>query len=291
MGKKPHGEAAVNPRTTGSTGAGEAVSPQSQSREERPPPHPWLHRQFPLAALLIVVAALADIGLWATFFGGPGGSQPVSGSAPDIRPSDAQPGQARPAGGHPSSSAGIRVQSTLLASGVLETHTHVGFPHPVSRFEMSVTPAGTTRIRHTFHPTIDHLHVLVAGRPVTGVPLRIGAGHDVRVSLPTNTKAVEVAYQATGVIARSLPSKAGRALMLATPLHISASMTTMTMLSLRGSQVLNVGCWPPGSPPQVCGNQIGEGWTVRLPAHAGADDVVAQINLPTRAHLPSAASG
>jgi hypothetical protein len=293
MVNEQQGMAAANPRASGSTVPGESVSPAGERPEQEPPrsARPWLRRELPLAVVLVVVAALADFGLWATLFGGAGDSEPVSSSVRDITPSSARSGQVQPAGQHASSSAGISVHSTLLASGVLQTRSRVGFPHPVSGFELSVTAANASRTGSSFHPTVDHLQVLVAGRPVTGVPHRIGRGHDVRVSLPRSSRAVEVAYQAAGVTARSQPSKAGRALLLATPLHISASTTTRTTLSLRGSHILNLGCWPPGSPPRACGEQSGAGWTVRLPAHAGADDVVAQINVPTRASSPAGASG
>lgn len=244
----------------------------------------WLRNHVSIAVLVLAVAAAADFALWTKIFSTDGAPSHTASSITTHTPSP-DGGQSGKSGGPTTSpggelSKGISARSALSSSGALQTNTRIGFDHPISSFWISVPGAAPASISPNFDPRISHLQVLVAGRAISGVPQQVMAGRSVRVVLPAHTQAVELAYQATGVISASKPSKAGRALMLATPLRLSVPTTTATTISLQGSQILNLGCWSPTSLPKACGEKSGDGWKVSVPARSGVE-VVAQINVPT----------
>jgi hypothetical protein len=180
------------------------------------------------------------------------------------------------------SSSSITARSAITASGSLQSRTRVVFGHVMPILHLSVPQVGSVRTNASFDPVIRRIRVLVDGKPVSGVPLRLLPGGRATVSLPPGTVSVDVAYEAAGVMARSRPTTHGRALVLATPLWVSTRSRLPMTLFLQGHQILNLGCWPPGASLEACGKLRRGTWEVHTSATSGAVGVVAQINLPER---------
>ena len=101
-------------------------------------------------------------------------------------------------------------------------------------------------------------------------------GESVTVALPTSPEVVRIGYLVSGVVARSEPSAAGRALALATPLHVSPAGART--VELRGPEVDNLGCLTGTGRLTVCGSLSDAGWSVRI--ETGTTDVLAQLTFP-----------
>lgn len=179
---------------------------------------------------------------------------------------------------------GITARSAIMSSGSLRTEMKVELKHALPAITLSVPATGPALTGASFDPVIRDLHVFVGGKPIAGLPSRLFSGGDARVFLPPGTRAVDLVYEAGGVVARSRPAAPGRALVLATPLRMSAQATLRSTVVLQGDQILNLGCWSTESPPVACGEVSGDSWEVQTPAASGGVAIVAQINLP--AHNP-----
>lgn len=181
-------------------------------------------------------------------------------------------------------SPGITFRSTISESGSLRTRAQIQSERPLSALTLSV-PSSQATMTGQFDPQVSHLLIRVDGNLLTGVPSRVLAGQSARVALPPGTEVVHLTYRAGGVVAVSQPSVLGRALVLATPLQLTAptGLPTTMVLQVQGAQILNLGCWPPGKTPEACGEPAGDGWVVHTEATAGTVDVVAQADLSATA--------
>ncbi len=179
---------------------------------------------------------------------------------------------------------GIFSRSTISATGVVRTTMVVKLASPLSELGLSV-PALAAGIGGTgvgTRPVIHDLHVLADGESVGDLPTQLLSGRSATVNLPPGTQAVELDYQARGVAAETKPSSPpGRALVLVTPLRLSAGSALPRMIVLQGGGILNLGCWTTDGPPTACGKPSGgDEWEVRTRAGAGDVAVVAQVDLP-----------
>lgn len=252
----------------------------------------WRNRKVAFAAFALFVMTVTNVVLWAVVFHR---YSSVESVGPPAR-SRAHNGASLSNGANASSSVvpsagistapprepltpGITARSTISSSGSLRTDTHVEFRRSVSALTFSVPATGATWANAGFDPRITHLQVVVDGRHVSDMSHGPVFGRAVTVYLPADTSAVDVTYEATGVISQGQHSTPGRALVLATPLRMSAPSALSTTIVLQGDQILNLGCWPPDSTPEACGEHIGDEWRVHTRAGAGAVEVAAQMNL------------
>ncbi len=87
---------------------------------------------------------------------------------------------------------------------------------------------------------------------------------------------VRIGYLVSGIIVRSDPSTAGRALALATPLRVTPTGASRTV-EVRGVEIDNLGCLAGTGRLTACGSRSGSGWSVTI--ERGSTDVLAQLTL------------
>jgi hypothetical protein len=130
----------------------------------------------------------------------------------------------------------------------------------------------------TLEPAVGHVTVEAGGREVpVGTTLR--QGDRTSVSLPGRTTQAVVRYAATGVVLRSEPSTAGRALALATPLVIAQATGLPSQVDIESVMALNVGCVDLVGTMTGCGSRTSSGWTVETSPAEPYADVVVQLDL------------
>lgn len=102
-------------------------------------------------------------------------------------------------------------------------------------------------------------------------------GGSVSVTLPASPGVVRIGYLVRGIVVRSDPSPAGRALALATPLRVPATGGSRSV-EVRGVEVENLGCLTASGRLIACGSRSGSGWSVTV--ESGGTDVLAQLTFP-----------
>ena len=219
----------------------------------------------PLRAWLVVLATaavvLVAIGGWWLFArpSAPGGSGAVTGS------------------GAAGASFDVRTVVGIGADGRLRATERIAFPSPRSTVSVSI-PRGSGVIGE-FTPQVDRLMVQgVEFRESVSSTLSVGDSTVVR--LPKPVRDVLVSYSATGVVHRSQPAPAGRALVLVTPLAVGDVRAGSWKLQLTSPQVTNLGCAGADGELSVCGSRSGGLWSAVGGVGKPVPAVVAQVNLP-----------
>ena len=213
----------------------------------------------PLRTWLVVLATaavvLAAIGGWWLF----------------ARPSS--PGGSGAAG----ASFDVRTVVGIGADGRLRATERIAFSSPRSTISVSI-PRGAG-VLGEFTPQVDRL--MVQGVEFReSVPSALSVGDSTVVRLPKPVRDVAVSYSATGVVHRSQPAPAGRALVLVTPLAVADVGAGSWKVQLISPQVTNLGCAGADGELSVCGSRSGGLWSAEGGAGKPVPAVVAQLNLP-----------
>ena len=175
---------------------------------------------------------------------------------------------------------GLKSGVTITSDGGLDGVMQLVLDHPVPSLAVRVlTPAAGTSTAD-FEPLISQLTLTADGQQITTVARELRSGDKVKLALPTGARSVTVSYRADGVMVRSEPSKAGRALVLLTPLIVSPTNNLYGSINVHSTAVTNVGCSIAGAPMIACGTKTSDGWRVTAPPGQGGVNVLAQINLP-----------
>ncbi len=226
-------------------------------------------RLVPIALTAVMLAALVGVfALLARFPGGP----------PEDEPPTAAPDPPRVKGAEALQGVDYRIR--VWPDGSVRVRATLTFASPVERLDLSV-PArlgagGPTR------PVVATLAVKADGLPVP-VGEQPAIGRSASIPLARPAQKVEMSYLAKGVTLRSSESLPGRALTLVTPVVIDQAWPLPWSLTVRAPKVLNVGCAGLDGQLDVCGRSSTKGWSVTGAQDDGPVDVLAQVDLPTRA--------
>jgi hypothetical protein len=175
---------------------------------------------------------------------------------------------------------GLKSGVTITSDGGLDGVMQLVLDHPVPSLAVSVlTPAAGTSTAD-FEPVISQLTLTADGQQIKTVARELRSGDRVKLALPSGARTVELSYRADGVMFRSKPSKAGRALVLLTPMIVRPTNNLYGSINVHSTAVTNVGCSIAGAPLIACGTKTSDGWRVTAPPGQGGVNVLAQINLP-----------
>jgi hypothetical protein len=222
------------------------------------------HRNAPIFATLATVVVAAVVGGWILLWGGDD-SEKTSPSA----------------GGGVQASQDTRAQGSTsieIDGDSLRASEQLTFAQKVSQITLSLPrrPVGTAAA--DFEPQVSDVEVSVPGQPTRRLATEIAAGSRIIVDLDSPSDTIELSYLAEGAVLRTEPSSAHRAKALVTPLRIVVDEGSTRILVVKGPDVLNLGCTPPGRSMQACGDRIEAGWEVA--PETPDTDVIAQVDLP-----------
>jgi hypothetical protein len=171
---------------------------------------------------------------------------------------------------------GSRIVVRIAGDGVLRVEQDVTLHGAVRELQLAVPQRrGVTA---TLQPVLDEVTVETGGQEVP-VGSTLHRGDRTTVPLPGRTTQAVVRYAATGVVLRSEPSTAGRALALATPLVIAQATGLPSQVDIESVMALNVGCVDLVGTMTGCGSRTSSGWTVETSPAEPYADVVVQLDL------------
>lgn len=187
-------------------------------------------------------------------------------------------GAVRAEGGAPSQT--VRAQnlaSTRVDGTEVRASQQLEFDTTVNTLMLSIPPADPKSATAEFEPRIREVEIRSAGAPAQTVDADLTAGETLTVNLAQPSDSVTVRYVVDGAVVQTEPSGAHRAKALVTPVLIETGAGSTQALTVRGAEVLNLGCID-GASTVACGEQTDAGWTV---SPSSADTVViAQVDLP-----------
>lgn len=225
-----------------------------------------------LLAAGVVVVGLGGWWLLASALGSsPDATRPTSQTSPE--------GQARSQAPEPAAVTGTaRLQ--LTPEGIISVMASYSFEEGVNQFWLSVPPPSDAARDQRFAPSISGLRVSVPGRQVREISGRLGFGSRINVPIPADATEVSFEYLVDGVVVSSVPSTAGRAAALLTPLDVRSATRTVTTLVVEDSGVIGLGCQVDDSPVTACGSETDSGWQVIVDSAMGDTRIVAAVDLP-----------
>ena len=165
--------------------------------------------------------------------------------------------------------------ATIDAESVTATQ-QLEFDSTVATLRLLVPKRGDNSAIADFEPTVDTIEIAVAGEPVQRVSDELSAGDTVTIELAHPSESISVSYVANGAVVRTEPSSAHRAKAWMTPLRVSVGDGSARSLTVRGDNILNLGCAERAA-TLACGEQTDDGWTVTPGA---TTNVIAQVDLP-----------
>lgn len=161
---------------------------------------------------------------------------------------------------------------TIGEDGDVHVVMNLQFAAPVDHVALHVPEAAWAG--GEFEPTADGITLDVGGEQVI-LDDSLTAGQQSSVELPSDAVEVRLEYDATGTFAASTPSRAGRGLVLLTPLTVKGR-ATLSQVEVRDDRVLNLGCVGTGE-LSACATMDGATW-IATPV-ADAEQVIAQVDL------------
>ena len=232
----------------------------------RPRRYAWVTAIVTAAALVVVVAAA-----WS--------ARSAHSSAQAIRP---LPQSRTSPGAH---EASLVVTVRIGADGSLAVTEQLSDP-PAGKSVVfwappSVEGAGIPTGQQA-HPRVSELTGSVDGRIMSPVPSGVQRWTIARIA--NGAQVVAVAYRVNGVVVRSTPAPAGRAIEVITPLLLGAATPARVQVTVTAAApvtILGLNC-PRARPANVvCGQQVGEQWeaTFGPGVSTNAQLLTAQVNL------------
>jgi hypothetical protein len=187
-------------------------------------------------------------------------------------------GAVRAEGGAPSPTVRAQnVASTRVDGTEVRASQQLEFDTTVNTLMLSIPRADPKSATAGFEPRIREIEIRSAGAPAQTVDADLAAGETLAVDLAQPSDSVTVRYVVDGAVVQTDPSGAHRAKALVTPVLIETGAGSTQALTVRGAEVLNLGCTD-GTSTVACGEQTDAGWTV-IPSSADTL-VIAQVDLP-----------
>ncbi len=169
---------------------------------------------------------------------------PSATRRPSVRPS--------PVGTRPGiDAAGIDVQFEPRPDGSFDVTERLTLPARAA--SVLVTPPDRQTAGAGFaqvDPTVLGLQIDAAGLPIDDLPQQLVKAQ--RIYLPTKSATLTLRYQLTGVVVRSKPSTAGRALAFIRPVTADADPSLPVRVHSTGTGTLNIECRQLPLPDQAC---------------------------------------
>ncbi|GAB3813325.1 hypothetical protein [Kribbella italica] len=199
------------------------------------------------------------------------GQLPAGGGAAQVQPPPASEGPGLTA-------PGIRLTGVPRGDGSFDVTEQVMFRTPTSTIQLQLPKSGERLqgLMARTKPEVISLQVVADGDLVTVRDTQVKAARDLQLDSPATE--LKLTYRLSGSSARSLPSRAGRALAAISPLTAATDGTLPTNLAVSGGGLLNAICpllketrCAVGEPPEL-GIQQG------LPADRAL--AVLQLDLP-----------
>jgi hypothetical protein len=178
----------------------------------------------------------------------------------------------------PTSPTGSSVSVSTVAigeDGEVHVVVNLRFADPVDRVTLHVPEVAWAG--GEFEPVVDGITLDIGGERMS-LEESLTAGERSSVALPSDAVEVRLEYDATGTFAASTPSRAGRGLVLLTPLTVEGR-ATLSQVEVLDDRVLNLGCVGTGE-LSACATRDGATW-IATPV-ADAEQVIAQVDLEPR---------
>jgi hypothetical protein len=240
---------------------------------------------------LRTIGALAALGLivLAVVFYAQGPAQKQTrrpaGTVPSATMSTPVDGPRSPAPGRSASgpgitSTGIHVVAAARADGTLDVAETIVFGRTRNRLRLAPPRAADGGAAFSAaQPKAEMVQVTVDGQPL---PLMSGEVDRLRdILLPTPASKVELRYHLTGAMVRSIPSVAGRGLVILAPLTAPTDATLPTNLSIGGGPtVRNVTCTRLAPARRLCATGSLSQMQPLSGLAAGDATFVVQLDLP-----------
>ncbi len=175
----------------------------------------------------------------------------------------------------PSDEPGTYVTSRVSSDGRLVTDHYVVMAEPVTSVQMRIRRTGY----RDFSPAVQQLIVVADDEQVPSAPLADGQSLR-RIRLGEPSTVVHLHYVTSGGVVASVPSRTGRALVLANPVNVRTDASTGRHVVEMEGQVRSLSCAPGRQVAQPCGQPDGaDGWKVKPNGNNPA--VLAQVDLPS----------
>ena len=155
----------------------------------------------------------------------------------------------------------------------------MSFTDTIAQVTLRVPERGADSPAQDFDLQITDIAISVDGQPTQQVPGKLdGDSPELTIDLDQPSADFTISYVASGAVVRTEPSSAHRAKALVTPVLIEAADDSSGIVTVKGADVLNLGCAAPDQAMEACGQQTDGGWEVELPTLD--TEVIAQVDLP-----------